>query len=228
MPETRSIGEILRDAEAGRLETIFAEDRERYDIIGAADRLFDLLEERRIDYVLVGGMAMLQYVEGRNTRDIDLIVDAAALSRLPELAVSSRDRDFARADFDGIQLDLLLTANKVFELVRATHTASVVISGRPTPCATPQGLLILKLFALPSLYRQGDNARAAVYEADIAYLFAAGKVNVEAALSALSPHMLATDIGALRETVSELRKRGAQFGPASAPQSESRTPSSEL
>jgi len=33
--------------------------------------LFDLLDQRDIDYVLVGGIAMLAYVDGRNTQDIN-------------------------------------------------------------------------------------------------------------------------------------------------------------
>ena len=107
MPQSRSIGEILRDAEAGRLENIFAEEHEPYDLVGSAERLFDLLDERKIDYVLVGGMAMLQYIDGRNTRDVDLIVEPGIVTALPELIVSSEDRDFARADFAGVQLDIL-------------------------------------------------------------------------------------------------------------------------
>ena len=51
----------------------------------AVDRLFDLLEQRKVDYLLVGGIALLQYVDGRNTEDIDLIVAVSALERLPEV-----------------------------------------------------------------------------------------------------------------------------------------------
>ncbi len=36
--------------------------------------LFELFEERKISYVLVGGIAMLSYVHGRNTSDLDLII----------------------------------------------------------------------------------------------------------------------------------------------------------
>jgi hypothetical protein len=41
-------------------------------LIETVARFFALLCERRIEYVLVGGIATLQYVEGRNTEDIDL------------------------------------------------------------------------------------------------------------------------------------------------------------
>lgn len=36
-------------------------------LIETVSRFFSLLRERQIDYVLVGGIALLQYVEGRNT-----------------------------------------------------------------------------------------------------------------------------------------------------------------
>lgn len=87
MPETRTIGEILRDSAAGRLENILAESREPYDLIGSAERLFNLLEGRGIEFIVVGGIAMLQYVEGRNTRDVDLIVHPSATHQIPELEV---------------------------------------------------------------------------------------------------------------------------------------------
>ena len=211
MPQARSIGEILRDAQLGRLETVFAEGREPYDLIGATERLFDLLEERQVDYVLVGGMAMLQYVDGRNTRDIDLILDVDALARLPEIVISAEDADFARGEFDGVQIDVLKTANEVFNFVRVNETEPVDIGGRSTPCATRQGLLILKLFALPSLYRQGESTRAAIYEADLAALLASGGVDTEAALAQLSRDMLASDISALRSLLADIPERGAGF-----------------
>ncbi len=68
--------------------------------------LFRLLDERQIDYVLVGGIALLSYVEGRNTDDIDLIVTVASLDRLPEIGLTSRDMYFARGQFQGLQIDL--------------------------------------------------------------------------------------------------------------------------
>lgn len=227
MPETRSIGEVLRDAELGRLENVFAENPEPYDLVGAADRLFDLLDERRVDYVLVGGMAMLQYVEGRNTRDIDLLFAPRDLAAVPELVVSSRDGDFARAQFERVQIASLLTTNKIFDEVRKRHSAPVQFGGREVVSATAQGMLILKLFALPSLYRQGDIVRASIYEADIAGLLAEGDVAPEAALGTLRIAMLPTDIDALRQTIADIAARGSQFDPSSDhSESETRNPKS--
>ena len=62
-------------------------------LIETVARFFSLLCERQIDYVLVGNIALLQYVEGRNTEDIELIMAVSALERLPELQLETRDAD---------------------------------------------------------------------------------------------------------------------------------------
>ena len=51
-------------------------------------RLFALLRERQIEYALVGGIALLQYIEGRNTEDIDLIMALSSLEKLPAISAS--------------------------------------------------------------------------------------------------------------------------------------------
>src|SRR5262245_56654971 len=81
------------------------------DLLEAVSRIFALLEERRTDYLLVGGIALLKYVEGRNTEDIDLIMALSSLEKLPEIRIEKRDDDFVRGFFDGLQIDLLLTSN---------------------------------------------------------------------------------------------------------------------
>jgi len=212
--ETRAIGEILRDAAAGELANALGESRAPYDLIGAADRLFATLEKQEVPCVLVGGIAMLQYVEGRNTRDIDLIVEPERLSRIPELVVAERDRDFARAHFDGIQVDLLFTANPVFELVMKRHTGTRKFADRAVRIATPQGMLILKLYALPSLYRQGEAVRAAIYEADVTGLLQLPDVEAPLALDALRVHLLPTDLAELERIVDDIRGRAGRFRPA--------------
>lgn len=68
-----------------------------------------LLQERRVNYVLVGGIALLQYIEGRNTEDIDLIMALAALEKLPEIEIVNQDIYFARAKFKELQLNILRT-----------------------------------------------------------------------------------------------------------------------
>lgn len=210
MAETRTIGEILRDSAAGRLEHILAETREPYDLIGSAERLFDLLERRKIEFIVVDGIAMLQYVEGRNTRDVDLIVQPSATERIPDLVLISEDRDFARADFHGVLLDFLKTSNPVFEEVRANHSAPLRFGNREVRVATPLGLFLLKCYALPSLYRQGEFRRADIYEDDILALLRGFEIDEEAVFARLAPHMLATDIASIRDIVRDIRTRLAK------------------
>ena len=64
-------------------------------LLGTVEDLFDLLGRRRVAYVLVGGIALLQYVAGRNTEDIDLIVALSSLKALPEIALTQQDEYFA-------------------------------------------------------------------------------------------------------------------------------------
>ena len=134
--------------------------------------LFRLLAGRHVDYLLVGGMAMLTYVKGRNTKDVDLLMSVAALEQLPELVVEERNDFFARGKFKSIQVDLLLTKNPLFKIVAEKFTTKHPFAELEVPAATVEGLIVLKLYALPSLYRQFDMDRAAVCENDITMLIA--------------------------------------------------------
>ncbi|MBI5947699.1 MAG: hypothetical protein HY875_06150 [Chloroflexi bacterium] len=219
-PREVDVPAVLEAARFGTLRWL-GEDPAAYDsLYRAATRLFDLLAERKVDYVLVGGLAMLQYVEGRNTRDVDLVMALSDLRRLPELQVLTRDRDFANADFEGVRVDILLTENTIFREFRRRYVAKGKIAGRADiACATPEGLVFLKLFALPSLYRRGQTDKAAIYEADIRQLLSHSDIDSEALLAVLSTDMLASDVASLRVLVAEIRERitrGNPFGPGPA------------
>ncbi len=154
---------------------------------------------------------MLQYVDSRNTRDINLIMSPSELDQLPEIASDARDRDFARGSFEGVQVDLLLTTNALFNLVRDEYSEERGFAERPIRCATPDGLVLLKLFALPSLYRQGEGTRAAIYEADIRGLLTVGEVDTDTLLSVLESRMLKSDVGELKRVVSDIRAAMTRF-----------------
>ncbi len=178
------------------------------------ERLFSLLAERQADYLLVGGIALLSYVEGRNTEDIDLLLAPETLDRLPELAIKSRDNDFAAATFAGLAVDLLLTTNDFFDHVRRRYATVRPFAEREIPCATPEGLFLLKLYALPSLYRQGRMPRAALYEADLLALLVAFPLPKEALLAELAPFVSVSDLAELTKLVGEIWQRiaGHRFG----------------
>lgn len=84
--------------------------------------------------------------------------------------------------------------------------------GGPLNDSTPEGLVLLKLYALPSLYRQGDVSRAAFYETDILTLMHDHRVDPEPLFAELEPHLSATDLKALRQIVAEIRQRIERSG----------------
>ena len=57
--------------------------------------LFTILHERKVPYVLVGGIAMLTYIEGRNTKDVDLVLSVESLAAIPEIIIHDRNPEFA-------------------------------------------------------------------------------------------------------------------------------------
>lgn len=172
--------------------------------------LFRLLHERHVDYLLVGGMAMLTYVKGRNTKDVDLLMSVAALERLPELKLEDRNDFFARGKFKSIQVDLLLTKNPLFKIVAQKCATQHSFEELTVPTATVEGMILLKLFALPSLYRQFDWERIHVYESDIKTLLALHKPTVEPIFALLEKHILPMDLKELKKIVSEEQQRIAK------------------
>ena len=201
---------MLRDAGVGDLRTL-NEERAPYDALTATTRkLFRELAERGIDYLLVGGMAVLQYVGGRNTRDIDLIIALADLESLPGLTILSHDGDFARADYNGVQVDALLVTNSVFRRVKTDFSSRQVYGDLEIPTATEEGLVILKLFALPSLYREGDVSRIGVYENDVLGLLSTGAVAIDNVFRVLKSHVLPTDLTELQRIITDIQHRLAR------------------
>ncbi|QDU91010.1 hypothetical protein Pla175_44260 [Pirellulimonas nuda] len=178
-------------------------------LFASVGALFDLLETRGIDYVLVGGVAMLAYVEGRNTQDIDLILSHKDLAKLPELVVEDQNQEFGRGKLGELQVDLLFTRNKLFKRVASLHTTRKRFADREAPCATEEGLLLLKLFALPSLYRQGRFDKVDTYERDVAALMRHSAVDALAAVDSLTDVLAPADIDELRQIVAEIAQRQA-------------------
>lgn len=181
-------------------------------ILDTVDHLFALLDARRISYLLVGGIAVLQYVEGRNTEDIDLILSPSALDKLPEIVIIGQEEGFARGIFEGLQIDLRLTSNPLFEIAARRYGTPQTFVEREIPCATVEGIILLKLYALPSLYRQGNLVRVALYETDLLTLIHRYRPPLEPLFQELAPHVSAQDLSALRKIVAEIQERIARFG----------------
>ena len=88
-------------------------------------------------------------------------------------------------------IDLLLTNNKVFKYVlKNCSSRTSYADATDIAIASPMGLIILKLYALPSLYRQGQFDRATLYESDITQLLRKYPVTITEVLKPLKPPVL--------------------------------------
>jgi hypothetical protein len=140
-----------------------------------------------------------------------LIMAVSALERLPELAVNTHDVDFARGKFGELKVDLLLTSNPLFDEVRKRFTTSKQFVEHPIPCATVEGLVLLKLYALPSLYRQGNFTRVGLTENDIATLIHIHKPTLQPILDVLENYLSTTDMAQVKQIIDEIEQRLERF-----------------
>jgi hypothetical protein len=176
-----------------------------------APELFRLLSERQVPYLLVGGIAMLTYVEGRNTKDVDLLISIGAARQIPELEIEDVNDFFARARFRSVRVDLLLTGNPLFKVVAETYATQRRFAELDVPAVTVEGLIVLKLYALPSLYRQMDMDRVALYENDITMLLARHSPKAEPLLALVEKHVETGDIKELRKIFTECTERARRL-----------------
>ena len=205
------IGNVIRNAVVFNVRNWLGGMMNSDSLIQSVQDFFAVLEERKIDYVLVGGIAILHYVEGRNTQDLDLLMAVSSLKKLPELEVSSQDTNFVRAAYKELQIDILLTQNPLFKKVHRDYSKAQNFLDRTIPLATVEGLLLLKLYALPSLYRQGNFARVGIYENDIATLLHYYQPDISALLSELSSYVDEKDFAEIKGVVSDIQNRIKRF-----------------
>lgn len=205
------IGNVIRNAVVFNVKNWLGGTMNSDSLIQSVQDFFAILEERKIDYVIVGGIAILYYVEGRNTQDLDLLMAVSSLGKLPELQITRQDMYFARANYGELQIDLLLTQNPLFKKVHKEYSKVQKFLDRNMPLATVEGLLLLKLYALPSLYRQGNFARVGIYENDIATLLHYYQPDTGALLSEISKYVNETDFEEIKGVVSDIQKRIHRF-----------------
>ena len=208
---TLAIGEIVRNGVVFDMKNWNRNVASEDSLPQVVDRLFDLLDQRQISYLLVGGVALLSYVDGRNTQDVDFILARQSLSELPELVVAEEDQNFVKAAFEQLQVDLLLTQNPLFKLVLQNYSTERPFGDRTIYCVTVEGLVLLKLYALPSLYRQEQFDKVSIYESDITLLMLRYPVDVDALATILKRYILATDWVKLEQIIDDIQARMARF-----------------
>src|SRR6266496_5228848 len=205
------IGNVIRNAVVFNVKNWLGGMMNSDSLIQSVQDFFAILEQRKIDYVLVGGIAILHYVEGRNTQDLDLLMAVSSLEKLTELKVSSKDVNFVHANYNELQIDILLTQNPLFKKVHRQYSKVEKFLDREIPLATVEGLLLLKLSALPSLYRQGNFARVGIYENDIATLLHDYQPDMPAVLNEVSKYVNQNDLEEVKGVVSDIQKRIQRF-----------------
>ncbi len=205
------IGIIIRNAIVFNVKNWLGDMMNSDSLLQSVQDLFAVLEQRHIDYVLAGGIALLHYIEGRNTQDIDLLMALSSLEKLPELKVASQDMDFVRADYNGLQIDVLLTQNPLFKTVHSKYYKNQHFLDRNIPIATVEGLLMLKLYALPSIYRQGNFARVGIYENDVATLLHYYQPDISVLLVELSKYVNESDLEKIKNIVTDIQNRINRF-----------------
>lgn len=153
----------------------------------------------------------MHYVEGRNTQDLDLLMVVSSLEKLPELKIKSQDMYFVRADYQELQIDVLLTKNPLFKKVHEKYSSVQLFLNRNIPIATVEGLLLLKLYALPSLYKQGNFARVGIYENDSATLLHYYQPNISTLLDEISKYVSESDLSKIKNIVGDIQNRINRF-----------------
>jgi hypothetical protein len=205
------IGDVIRNSVVFNLKNWVGGMQNSDSLFQSVQDFFSVLETRKIDYVLVGGIAFLHYVEGRNTQDLDLLMAVSSLEKLPELKISSQEIYFVRATYNELQIDVLLTQNPLFEKVHRNYSKVQNFLDRNIPLATVEGLLLLKLYALPSLYRQGNFSRVGLYENDIATLLHYYQPDIPSLLAEISKCMDENDFLKIKNVLSDIQNRIKRF-----------------
>jgi hypothetical protein len=65
------IGNVIRNAVVFNIKNWLGGMLNSDSLVQSVQDFFTLLEQRNIDYVLAGDIAILHYIEGRNTQDLD-------------------------------------------------------------------------------------------------------------------------------------------------------------
>lgn len=171
----------------------------------------DALLEAAVPYVLVGGIALLQYIESRNTEDIDFILALKDAEKIQGLELQEINEFFARGKFQSLTVDILRAENPFFHFIQSTEQCEAAFLGRSLHTATAKGLALLKLYALPSLYRQHQHTRVHIYEADIQSLIESANLQNDELLENLTPFMPASDISELAKILTEFSQHRNRF-----------------
>lgn len=143
-------------------------------------KFLNLLEEKEVDFAIVGGIAYLAYVQDRNTKDLDILLSVKELEKIIDyVEVINKDETFTNAVFEGMRVDFLKTSNSIFEYVKNHETTKYNFEEGLYPVATVNGLILMRFDAIIDLYQKGQFNKIIRYESDLNFLTINFEINWE-------------------------------------------------
>ena len=134
-------------------------------------KFLNLLEEKQVDFAIVGGIAYLAYIQDRNTKDLDILISVKELDKIIDyVEVTNKDVNFTNALFEGMRIDFLKTSNSVFEYVKEHEITEYDFEEGLYPIATVNGLILMRFDAIIDLYQKGNFNKILFYERDLQVL----------------------------------------------------------
>lgn len=134
-------------------------------------KFLNLLEEKQVDFAIVGGIAYLAYIQDRNTKDLDILISVKELDKIIDhVEVINKDANFTNAVFKGMRVDFLKTSNSIFEYVKDHETTEYDFEEGLYPVATINGLILMRFDAIIDLYQKGNFTKLVFYERDLQIL----------------------------------------------------------
>ena len=115
-------------------------------------KFLNLLEELKVDFCIVGGIAYLAYIQDRNTKDFDILISVTELEKIINyVKVTNKDVNFTNTEFEGMQIDFLKTSNALFDYVKKHETTVYNFTEGLYPIATVNGLILMRFDAIIDL-----------------------------------------------------------------------------
>lgn len=134
-------------------------------------KFLNLLEEKQVDFCIVGGIAYLAYIQDRNTKDLDILISVPELEKIIDyVEVTNKDVNFTNAVFEGMAVDFLKTSNAIFDYVKNHETTDYDYVEGKYPIATINGLVLMRFDAIIDLYQKGKFDKIERYEWDLSRL----------------------------------------------------------
>ena len=134
-------------------------------------KFLNLLEEKQVDFCIVGGIAYLAYIQDRNTKDLDILISVTELEKIiGYVEVTNKDVNFTNTKFEGMSIDFLKTSNALFNYVKEYEMTSYNFIEGLYPVATVNGLILMRFDAIIDLYQKGRFDKIDRYEWDLATL----------------------------------------------------------